>query len=200
MRKLKIVLLIFVIAFAYACSNEETIENTDEFNLEKTYFEIINSENPKEEYSNYSNNEKSKLWEYKYKLFISRSEKLTDYQILLINTLKDIAVKSIKDEEINESDMDLLQSELMNNFEDNQYFDLLYFLDNPSLTTNNGLLSKACFWCTMYETTSPCYYDSHGDPVQNATFYSCRFWSCHEVASTGTVPCQEGNLVLSESD
>ncbi len=198
MRELKLLIVLFIIAVMYSCTNENTdIEKSENFNIEKSYQKVIKSDDPKSEYENYTDNEKAKLWEYKYELFIQESE-LNDIQLTIINSLKEIAINTIIGENVTEDTYTQIQSDLMNNFDNTQYFDLLYFLDNPSLNANtdSDLLSRNCFWCTMFETTGPCYYDSHGDPVQNATFYNCRFWRCHETASTGTVPCQDNSSAL----
>lgn len=190
MKKIKLLLIAFIISLTYSCSTEDNnIENENLFNKKEAYEKVINSENPKEAFENYNEDEKAKLWEYKYELFINKS-KLTENQISIIKELKDIAIKSITEDSIDDETFEMVESKVMQNFENSQFFDLLYFLDNPSLNTNTNE-KQVCFWCTMYETTGPCHSDGHGGSIQSATFYNCRFWHCSETNSTGTVPCQD---------
>jgi len=186
MKKIKLLITVTVFLLIYSCSKEE--RNFD-FDVQKEYYNVINSKTPKIEFEKYTLEEKAKLWEYKYRIFIKNSS-LTEKQILLINELKDFAVNTIVyNKNSNVQNIETIQKNLLSNFTEAQYFDLLYFLDTPSISSKNENNSKVCFWCTMYEPVGDCFYDEHGDYLQHAHFYNCRFWHCSD-AGDGLIMCQ----------
>ncbi len=187
-----LVTLLLLVVFNSCTKDDSNFEKPDTFNATKKYYEVINSSDPRGSFDELTPKQKAKLWGYKYDIFIKESE-LTTKQIFIINNLKQIAINTTLDINVKSIDIKSIESNLLANFTEDQYFDLLYFLDNPSLKNNSRLNNngKNCFWCTMYEPIGPCHYDEHGDYIQEAQFYTCRFWHCSD-AGTGIVMCDDG--------
>lgn len=187
MKNIKFIATLLLFVVLNSCTKDDSnFENSDTFNVSKKYYEVINSLDPQGSFDKLIPEQKAKLWNYKYEIFIKNS-KLSKKQISIINNLKHIAINTLLGNNSKSIDIKNIESNLLANFTEDQYFDLLYFLDNPSLKNNRG----NCFWCTMYTPTGPCHYDEHGDYVQTADFYNCRFWHCSN-AGPGLVLCDDG--------
>jgi len=118
-----------------------------------------------------------------------------DTQIQILNDVKELARVAIINGSYDEETISTLDQSIQEHFTLDQFIDLMFYLDNPSVS-NIGSDTNArmgCFWCNETISEGPCHLNGNGVVVKTITFRKRRVfigWSNGEA----DVPCSDSEI------
>ena len=207
MNKLKF-LSLFIITIVFSCSTEDNNnEQLESFNIQETYEKIVygSSNNQNRNSSNtdgidinayevLSDAQKADLWNYKYQLF-ENSNDISNEQQQILNEVKEFSSNAITNGYYDEETISTLDQSIQEHFTIDQFVDLMFYLNNPSVSESGSKTSArtSCFWCNDTVNEGPCHLNDNGVVVKTIEFRRRRLFIG---LSTGfaDVPCSDSEI------
>lgn len=209
MNRIKFLSVLFF-SIIFSCSTEnDNNEDIESFNVKETYERIVYTKSSQNRdsytansidmvaYEALTDSQKAELWNYKYQLFENSSD-FSQTQTEILNNVKEFSRNAIANGNYNDETASALDLLVQEHFSIDQYVDLMFYLNNPSVqdVDSNASARLGCFWCNEIVGEGSCrltYHNGNAVVVKTVEFRRRRFligWS----TGFADVPCSDDEI------